>query len=68
MRIGKPCKFEGMAKTLAESRPTLAVCLYHKPDDLWVLPRLVDRFLPGCRFYLRAHRWSQFDLLLYAIP
>ena len=59
---------EGMAATLAAARPVLAVCLYHKPDDLWVLPRLVDRLLPGCRFYLRAHRWNQFELLLYAIP
>lgn len=59
---------EGMAKTLAESRPALAVCLYHKPDDLWVLPRLVDRLMPGCSFYLRAHAWLHFELLLYAIP
>jgi FkbM family methyltransferase len=59
---------EDMTKTLAESAPALAVCLYHKPPDLWELPRLVDRLLPNSRFYLRAHAWNHFELLLYAVP
>jgi len=58
----------GMAKTLRSCRPALAVCVYHKPADLWELPQLVDELLPDSRFYLRSHAWNGFDLVLYALP
>lgn len=58
----------GMEATLRESRPTVAVCVYHRPHDLWELPRLIDNLLPEHRFYLRAHAWNGFDLVLYACP
>jgi len=59
---------QGMANTIRSSRPALAVCVYHRPADLWELPRLVDGLMPGCRLYLRAHTWNGFELVLYAIP
>lgn len=59
---------EGMADTFAVSRPTLAVCVYHKPADLWEIPRLIDQLLPESDFYLRSHAWNGFDLVLYAVP
>lgn len=58
----------GMAETLRAARPALAVCVYHKPADLWKLPRLVDELLPGASFFLRSHAWNGFDLVLYAVP
>jgi len=59
---------KGMKNTIRESRPALAVCVYHKPSDLWEIPRLVDELLPDATFYLRAHAWNGFELVLYAIP
>lgn len=59
---------QGMANTLRSFRPALAVCIYHKPADLWELPRLVDELLPDCQFFLRSHAWNGFDLVLYALP
>lgn len=58
----------GMANTLHEARPAVAVCVYHKPADLWQLPRLVSEFLPNADFFLRSHAWNGFELVLYAIP
>jgi FkbM family methyltransferase len=58
----------GMATTIRESRPALAVCVYHKPSDLWELPTLVDELLPDSSLHLRAHAWNGFDLVLYAVP
>lgn len=58
----------GMAKTIDAARPALAVCVYHKPADLWELPRLVDALLPNAAFFLRSHAWNGFDLVLYAVP
>jgi len=58
----------GMAKTIRASRPALAVCVYHKPADLWEIPMLVDDLLPDSDVYLRAHAWNGFDVVLYAVP
>ena len=58
----------GMAETLRTARPALAVCVYHKPADLWKLPRLVDELVPNAAFFLRSHAWNGFDLVLYAVP
>jgi FkbM family methyltransferase len=58
----------GMAKTIRLSRPALAVCVYHKPADLWEIPMLVEDLLPDSDFYLRAHAWNGFELVLYAVP
>ena len=58
----------GMAKTIRSSRPALAVCVYHKPADLWEIPMLIDDLLPGSDFYLRSHAWNGFDLVFYAVP
>jgi hypothetical protein len=59
---------QGMANTIRSARPALAVCVYHRPADLWELPYLVDGLMPECRLYLRAHAWNGFELVLYAIP
>jgi FkbM family methyltransferase len=58
----------GMQKLLTRSRPALAVSVYHKPADLWELPRLVRSLLPNSRLYLRQHGHNGFDTVLYAIP
>jgi FkbM family methyltransferase len=59
---------EGMKGLLQRNRPTLAVSLYHKPDDLWRIPKLVDSILPEHEFFLRSHGWNWFDTVLYACP
>jgi len=58
----------GMARTIQSSRPALAVCIYHKPTDLWEIPQLIDDLLPDSALYLRAHAWNGFDLVFYAVP
>lgn len=58
----------GMGGLLREARPAVAVCVYHKPSDLWNIPRLIDEFLPRASVYLRYHAWNGFDLVLYAVP
>ena len=59
---------DGMAATIQAARPTLAVCVYHKPADLWKLPRVVTELLPNADLFLRSHAWNGFDLILYAVP
>ena len=57
----------GAQKTIASCRPSLAVCIYHKPEDLWMLPELVLDLCPESDLYIRQHGHNGFDTVLYAI-
>lgn len=65
---GESEALSGSQRVLSSCRPTVAVAVYHRPSDLWVLPRLLDDLLPRSRFYLRSHGYHGFDLVLYAVP
>jgi len=58
----------GSRHTIEQNRPGLAICLYHTPAHLWQIPTLIKSWNLGYRFYLRAHCYNGFDLVLYAIP
>nr|WP_158810755.1 FkbM family methyltransferase [Beijerinckia sp. L45] len=57
----------GAQKTIALCKPSLAVCIYHKPEDLWTLPELVMDLCPESDLYMRQHGHNGFDTVLYAI-
>lgn len=59
---------EGAARTIVERRPFLAVSAYHRPDDLWALPRQISRLDDCYRYRLASHGADGADLMLYAIP
>jgi len=58
----------GARRIIEKHRPGLAICVYHKPVDLWELPSLVASWQLDYRFYLRAHQYNDFDVVLYATP
>jgi FkbM family methyltransferase len=58
----------GAEQMIRNSRPALAVCLYHKPGHLWQIPLLIRSWDLGYSFYLRGYEYSGFDLVMYAIP
>lgn len=58
----------GSRKTIEMHKPRLLVSLYHRSEDLFVLPRLVKELLPSCELYLRKLPYiPAWDLNLYAI-
>jgi hypothetical protein len=59
---------EGGKATLERMRPVVAVCVYHRPEDLWTIPLFLHEVLPEHRMYLRAHAWDGFELVAYAVP
>lgn len=59
---------EGCRNIIRQHRPAMAVAVYHRPSDLWRIPRLVDALLPKSRFFLRSHGHHGFDLVLYVTP
>lgn len=59
----------GAARIIAEARPVLAICVYHRPDDLWELPLLCQEIAGnGYRFHLRMHAEDGWETVLYAVP
>jgi FkbM family methyltransferase len=65
---GEAAALGGARDTIRRSRPALAVAVYHRPADLWQLPRMIDDLLPDSHFFLRLHGHHGFDLVLYAVP
>ena len=59
---------QGGRATLARSQPIVAACVYHRPEDLWMIPLFLHDALPAHRMYLRAHAWDGFELVAYAVP
>ena len=58
----------GSKKTIETCRPTLLVSLYHRSEDLFLLPKLVKKLLPTYELYLRKLPYiPAWDLNLYAI-
>lgn len=58
---------QGAKDTICNCHPVLAICVYHKSDDLWVIPQYIKSIDSTYRFYLRAYsRYSQ-ELVLYAV-
>lgn len=59
---------EGASGLLAERPPKLAVCIYHRPRDLWELPIRLKEAVPGYRLHLGHHSQSLYDTVCYARP
>ena len=58
----------GGTGTIRANMPVLAVCLYHRPHDLWDLPLLVRSMRPDYRMYLRRYGDERWEQVLYAVP
>jgi FkbM family methyltransferase len=57
----------GARGLIATQKPVLAICAYHRPDDLWELSALAASLNPGYKFYLRSHDYDGWETVLYAI-
>ena len=57
----------GAAKQIAENHPKLAVCVYHKNDDILDIWNYLRSLVPEYRFYLRHHTVAGDETVLYAV-
>lgn len=57
----------GAEKIIKLNRPKLAVCLYHKPEDIYDITYWINSLELNYKFYIRLHtRFSQ-ELVLYCV-
>lgn len=62
----------GAASIIKEQLPYLAICVYHRDDDLITIPRYIQQLARQAgkryKFYLRQHNFAISDTVLYAVP
>ena len=84
LEIGKPVTFikmdiegselealKGARETIRRDMPKLAICVYHRKEDMITIPQYIRSLEPEGRsyaFYLRHHGLCGNETVLYAIP
>ncbi len=58
---------KGTRTCIKENKPKLAICVYHKPEDIVTLPQLILDMNPDYRLYLRHYSLSAAETVLYAV-
>lgn len=58
----------GASKTIVKDKPKLAVCIYHKPEDMITLPWYIKQLVPEYRLFIRHHSGREVETVLYAMP
>lgn len=61
---------EGAKNHITSEHPKLAICVYHKPDDLWEIPKLIKKYDEEYTLYLRQYSpypWWPCETVIYAV-
>lgn len=57
----------GARQAIQRWAPKLAISVYHRPRDLWQIPRIVRELRSDYKLYLRQHDGGIIETVLYAI-
>ncbi len=57
---------KGAINTIRTFKPKLAICAYHKKDDLIVLPQLIKSILPEYKLYIDHYTINRTETVIYA--
>lgn len=57
----------GAKELIRSHKPKLAICAYHKVEDIYTLPELIKTFRDDYRFYLRHYSDTIYETVLYAV-
>lgn len=55
----------GLKNLIRKFKPSLAICLYHKPEHMYSIPLLINSWDLGYNFWIRSHGNNLFDTVLY---
>jgi FkbM family methyltransferase len=56
----------GARQIISNFKPRLAICVYHKPEDLWEIMRLIRSYNSSYFFYFGHHSPVGYEAVLYA--
>lgn len=52
---------------IQNNQPTMAICIYHKAEDILEIPKLLKSYYSNYRFYVRHYSDNQTETVLYAV-
>ena len=58
----------GAQNIIKTQKPLLAICCYHKPDDLWTIPQRVLSYNPDYKIHLRHYSEGLLETVFYFVP
>ena len=58
---------KGSRRTILKNRPKLAICLYHKPEDIWEIPSYILSLHDDYKLYIRHYQLYYAETVLYAL-
>ncbi len=58
---------KGMSRTICACKPKLAICIYHKPEDMWEIPMYLKKLVPEYRLFVRHYSNSDLETVLYVV-
>jgi hypothetical protein len=56
----------GAENIIIQHRPKLAICVYHKPADLWEIPLYLKELVSDYKLHLRHHSDFLNETVCYA--
>lgn len=57
----------GAKQVIQRDKPKLAICIYHKPEDMIMIPLYIKELVPEYKLYIRHHSTTQYETVLYAV-
>ena len=58
---------KGAKKTIQKYHPKLAICVYHKPQDIIEIPLYIKEIVPEYKLYMRHYSTHATETVLYAV-
>ena len=59
---------DGAQKTIQQNKPRLAISVYHRPSDIWAIPRKILSIHPDYNIYLRHYTESIYETVMFFVP
>ena len=53
-------------ETIKKFKPKLAICVYHRKEDLWEIPILLKSFVPEYKLFLNHYTLHSGETVLFA--
>ena len=64
----EPDALRGASELLRKHMPVLAVCLYHRSEHLWQIPRYIHETAPEYELFICRYAEDCWELVCYAVP
>jgi len=58
---------KGAQNRIKKDKPKLAICVYHKPEDIIDIPFYIKKLVPDYKLFMRHYSEADFETVLYAV-